>query len=205
MFEDNPILFTLFLLAGGYLVGSISFSWLLVKLLKGQDIRASGSGHATTTNTIRQAGFAAGALILVLDISKGFIPAAAAIRLGAPGWAVGLAAAAAVAGHCWPIFFGFRGGMGLAASGGGYLAASWLSFTIMIGLLVALTLTIRHGARASFIAGLAGLPVLWLFGMRGDVLWIAVCTGVVLAIRFTIDWRREYRELWLDREQPGSS
>jgi hypothetical protein len=64
---------------------------------------------------------------------------------------------------------------------------------------------IRHGARASVITGLAAAPFLWLFGLPETTLWIALTTGLVIAFRFLIDWNRRYRELWLDRQPPGST
>lgn len=58
----------------GYLSGSLPFALWITRLVKGVDVRQAGSGHATTTNTIRQAGFGAGALVFVLDTAKGFLP-----------------------------------------------------------------------------------------------------------------------------------
>jgi glycerol-3-phosphate acyltransferase PlsY len=66
----------------GYLFGSLPFSIWVTHFVKGVDVRDSGSGHATTTNTIRQAGFGWGALVLVLDIAKGFIPVWLAVLAG---------------------------------------------------------------------------------------------------------------------------
>jgi transposase-like protein len=51
------------------------------------------------------------------------------------------------------------------------------------------------------VLGLDGAYVLWLVGLRGPVLWIAAAVGLVIACRFLIDWNRQYRELWLDREK----
>jgi glycerol-3-phosphate acyltransferase PlsY len=64
----------------GYLFGSLPFSVWITRYVKHVDLRDSGSGHATTTNTIRQAGFGWGALVLILDISKGFIPTYLAVN-----------------------------------------------------------------------------------------------------------------------------
>ncbi len=186
----------------GYLSGSLTFALWVTRLVKGVDVRDGGSGHVTTTNTIRQAGWTAGALVLVLDMGKGFLPTYFAVRAGLPDWAVALTAALAVIGHCWPLFAGFRGGMGLAVSGGALLAVSPLGFLIALATLLALVLLIRHAARGSLFAGLIGPVVLWLVGLRGVVLWVAVAAGLVIAGRFTIDWNRKYRELWLDRERP---
>lgn len=188
----------------GYLSGSLPFAIWITRLVKGVDVRDAGSGHATTTNTIRQAGFGWGALVLVLDIAKGFLPVWLALQVGRdaiPPYVVPLTAALAVAGHCWPLFAQFRGGMGLATAGGALLALSPLAFVLCLGLLILLTLTVRHSARASVFTGVLIAPMLWLFNQRGLVFWAAVGVGLVIAFRFLIDWNRKYRELWLDREQ----
>jgi len=64
----------------GYLCGSLPFAIWITRLFKGVDVREAGSGHATTTNTIRQAEFGPGALVLMLDIAKGFLPTWLALR-----------------------------------------------------------------------------------------------------------------------------
>ena len=94
----------------GYLLGSIPFSILITRFVKGVDVRDSGSGHATTTNTIRQAGFGWGALVFVLDVAKGYIPTYLALKYSGDVQVVAFTAAFAVIGHCWPLFAGLRGG-----------------------------------------------------------------------------------------------
>jgi len=195
------ILYALGLGLLGYLSGSLTFAIWITRLVKGVDVRDAGSGHATTTNTIRQAGFLPGALVFVLDVAKGFGPTWLALHYAPAAWIVPLTAALAVIGHCWPVFAGFRGGMGLATANGGMMAAAPPAILICYGLLIALTLIVRHSARASVLAGVLFAPLLWLAGLRGPVLWIGAAVGVVIALRFLIDWNRKYRELWLDREK----
>lgn len=187
----------------GYLGGSLTPSIWVTRLVKGVDVRDSGSGHATTTNTIRQAGFGWGALVLVLDIAKGFLPTWLAYRHTGSVWIVTLTAMAVVIGHCWPVFAQFRGGMGLASAGGCLLAVEPMAFLAGLGILVVLVLLIHHSARASVFTGIVMAPVFWLIGLRGVEFWVAIAVGAVIAWRFLIDWNRRYRELWLDREKPG--
>jgi acyl phosphate:glycerol-3-phosphate acyltransferase len=187
----------------GYLFGSLPFSIWITRFVRNVDVRDAGSGHATTTNTIRQAGFGWGALVGFLDVAKGFVPTFFAIQASGEVWLVALTAACAVAGHCWPVFAQFRGGMGIATFGGGLIAANWFSAVIGLGLLLALLLLLRHGARASVLTGLLVAPLFWLLDLRGMELWIALACGLVMAYRFLIDWNRKYRELWLDREKPA--
>lgn len=185
----------------GYLLGSLPFSVWVTRFVKNVDVRDSGSGHATTTNTIRQAGFGWGALVLVLDIAKGFLPTLLAVEYSGELHVIAMTATAGVIGHCWPLFAQFRGGMGLATAGGGILSISPLGFLICLGLLIFLVLVIRHSARASVFAGILFAPLLWLFNIRDAAFWVAIGVGAVIAIRFLIDWNRKYRELWLDREK----
>jgi len=195
-----PISYFLFPVLG-YFFGSLPFSIWITRFVKGVDVRDSGSGHATTTNTIRQAGFGWGALVLALDIAKGFIPTYLALNQNVPPYIIVLTASFAVIGHCWTVFAQFRGGMGLATAGGTFLAVNLLAFLISLGLLVLLVLVVRHSARASVFTGILIAPALWLFHIRDVAFWVALGAGIVIAVRFLIDWNRKYRELWLDREK----
>ena len=188
----------------GYLFGSLPFSVWVTHYARGIDVRNAGSGHATTTNTIRQAGFGWGALVAVLDVAKGFLPTLLASKYASETWVIVLTAALAVAGHCWPLFAQFHVGMGIAPFGGALFATNWPSAFIGLGLLLALLFTLRHGARASVMTGLLIAPLFWLLHLRGVEMWIALACGLVMAYRFIIDWNRKYRELWLDREKPTS-
>ncbi len=187
----------------GYLSGSLPFSVWVTRLAKGVDVRDAGSGHATTTNTIRQVGFGWGLLVAILDVAKGFILTFLAFKYSSETWVVVLTAALGVVGHCWPLFAQFRGGMGLAAFGGALFATNWVSAFIGLGLLVTLLFILRHGARASVLTGILVAPLFWLFNLRGVEMWIALACGLVIAYRFLVDWNRKYRELWLDREKPS--
>jgi glycerol-3-phosphate acyltransferase PlsY len=195
------IFWALFFPVFGYLSGSLPFSIWITRYVKQVDVRDAGSGHATTTNTIRQAGFGWGALVLILDISKGFLPTFLALKFTNQPWIVAFTAAFAVAGHCWPLFAQFRGGMGLATFGGSLLAVNWLAMILGLGLLMALLLTLRHGARAGVAAGILISPFFWILNLRGMEFQIAIACGLVIAYRFLVDWNRKYRELWLDREK----
>ena len=185
----------------GYLSGSLPFAVWITRLVKGVDVRDNGSGHATTTNTIRQVGFLPGAVVFILDVSKGFLPTWLAINYAPATWMIALTAGMAVIGHCWPIFAGFRGGMGLATANGGLMASMPVAILITAALLIVLTLIIRQSARASVVAGLLFAPALWVVGLRGPVIWSAIVVGIIITLRFTIDWNREYKELWLDRDK----
>lgn len=127
------------LVAGAYLLGSISFSVVLVKVMQGLDVRTVGSGNAGATNAMRAAGKKAGAAVLALDVIKGMTAVAVPRALDAPPAVVGSAAVAVVLGHVFPVFFGFRGGKGVATSAGALgtlapaaMAAGLAVFTLVV-------------------------------------------------------------------------
>ena len=196
----NEVLIVIGFFLFGYLLGALPFALWVTRLIKGVDVRNAGSGHSSTTNTIRQAGWAAGVLVLILDIAKGFIPTYLALEYSPYSWVVPITAALTGVGHNWPVFAQFRGGMGLATAGGGVIAVFPFGLAIGLMVLLSLTLLLKHSARAALISSLIMALVFYFFGERGIVVGLAAASGLVLAIRFTIDWNREYREIWLDRE-----
>jgi glycerol-3-phosphate acyltransferase PlsY len=184
-----------------YLAGSLPFSLWISRLVAGIDIRDGGSGHASTTNTIRQVGWLPGVIVLILDIGKGFLPAYVAVLQGYSQPVIILSATLSVIGHCWPIFAQFRGGMGLATAFGGFLAIDITGGLITLAVLICMILLYGHRARGSAAAGISIAPVLWLLGYRETIFWAALIMGWILAARFyQQDWHREYKESWLDRK-----
>jgi glycerol-3-phosphate acyltransferase PlsY len=112
------------LLVAAYLLGSISGSLLLGRL-RGVDIRTQGSGNAGGTNALRTQGWRFALGVVLIDVGKGALAAWLASRAGfAPGPMAFAAILAAMAGHIWPVFHGFRGGKGAATLVGG-LAVAW--------------------------------------------------------------------------------
>lgn len=100
-----------------YLLGSVSFSVLLAKALKGIDIRQHGSGNAGATNTLRVLGKGPAIIVLSLDVIKGIAAVWIGHLLGdGSEWVASLCGIAAIIGHNWPIYFRFRGGKGIATT-----------------------------------------------------------------------------------------
>jgi glycerol-3-phosphate acyltransferase PlsY len=123
-----------------YLLGSIPFSFLIVKLVARKDVRRVGSGNVGATNAMRAAGKAAGVAALLLDVAKGVAAVVIARRLGSPPSLQGAAAFFVMLGHCYPVWLGFRGGKGVATSAGamGALAPPAMVMTIAAFLAVVL-------------------------------------------------------------------
>jgi glycerol-3-phosphate acyltransferase PlsY len=181
-------------------LGSLPFGVIVGWLATGRDIRAGGSGHSGGTNVVRQAGWRAGVIVATLDVAKGFVAVSLARRYGVMDWAPVAATAAVVAGHCWPCFAGFRGGIGLSAAGGAMLGLYPLGFVLGLGLAAAGTLLLRHSARGNVIGGLLYGPLVGLVSHSAAIAFAAGGAGLIVAVRSVADWQRVYRELWLDRD-----
>ena len=155
-----------------YLIGSIPFGYLIVKLRGEGDIRETGSGGTGATNVTRRAGRAAGVLTLALDAAKGVLAVALARWLlttdfGVNWWVAG-AAIAAIAGHVFPVWLGFRGGKGVATGLGVFACLAPLAVLCVAPVFVAVVWATRYVSLGSITAA-AALPLfVWLFGGRGD-------------------------------------
>ena len=115
-----------------YLIGSVNFSVIISKKMAGFDVREKGSGNAGSTNVLRTVGKKAAIITLVCDILKGVVSVLIALLVGAiagesanSAIVVEIAALAVVIGHTFPVFFGFRGGKGVATSLGVILIVNW--------------------------------------------------------------------------------
>jgi glycerol-3-phosphate acyltransferase PlsY len=146
-----------------YFLGSIPFGVLLAKWFGGGDVRKAGSGNIGATNVARVAGPLPGILTLLFDIAKGAAAVWLAARLSndSATWMV-IAALAALAGHCFPVWLNFRGGKGVATAAGAFLMLSPLALlgsVILFALVVAFW---RYVSLASICAA-AFLPLLLYF------------------------------------------
>ena len=151
-----------------YLIGSINFSVILSKKMAGFDVREKGSGNAGTTNMLRSVGKKAAVITLFCDILKGVVSIVIAIIVGNIAknldreLLLQIAGIAVVLGHTFPIFFGFKGGKGVATSLGVLLMSNWqvgLICLVFAVVLMALTRMVSLGSCAAAVL----FPVLTLF------------------------------------------
>ncbi len=151
-----------------YLIGSINFSVIISKKVAGFDVREKGSGNAGSTNMLRSVGKGAAALTLLCDILKGVVAILIAIGIGNivkdadKGLLVQIAGVAVVLGHTFPIFFGFKGGKGVATALGILLMTNWqigLICLVFALVLMVLTQMVSLGSCAAAVL----FPVLTLF------------------------------------------
>ncbi|RKD26037.1 acyl-phosphate glycerol 3-phosphate acyltransferase [Ammoniphilus oxalaticus] len=136
----------------GYLLGSISFSFIIAKRVAGIDIRQHGSGNAGATNTLRVLGKGAGILVLLLDALKGIVAVGlASLIADGNATAVALAGLAAILGHNWPVFFGFRGGKGVATTVGVIASLSFFVFIWAVVVTVIVIFLTRYVSLGSLV------------------------------------------------------
>lgn len=147
-----------------YLLGSISFAVVFSKIFMKDDIRTHGSGNAGTTNMMREGGFLPGALTFVCDVLKGFVACFVgklvfehyATQSGEE-WAIYgafICGVACMLGHVFPIFFGFRGGKGIATSVGIFAVCNPVAIVIGLAVFAIVVLTSRYVSIGSITAAI---------------------------------------------------
>ncbi|MCM8557086.1 glycerol-3-phosphate 1-O-acyltransferase PlsY [Sphingomicrobium sediminis] len=162
----------------GYLLGSIPFGIILVRLAGKGDLRATGSGNIGATNAVRAAGKGIGALVLFLDLLKG-VAAVLVARHFFPDNAELFGATGALLGHLYPIWLKFRGGKGVATFFGILLALNWIYAAIAFGAWLFFFLVTRISAAGGLMAAVAA-PVTAL--VRGDDTLFPMLLGFTLLI-----------------------
>ncbi len=168
-----------------YLLGSVSFSIVTAKLSKGIDIRQHGSGNAGATNTLRVLGKGPAIAVLVLDILKGVLAVVIAkwIIPDLSSWVPAASALAAICGHTWPIFFGFKGGKGVATTAGVMLTLNFVPALIAFVIAIIIMAITRYVSVGSII-GTALIPLLmWLNGTDSTEILLATLVFVLVTFR----------------------
>ena len=175
----------------GYLLGSINFGVVVSKGLYHEDVRTKGSGNAGTTNILRTYGKKAAALTLAGDMAKGAVAVwlchwgvAALTGADVNGVYAGyLAAIGAVCGHLWPIWFGFKGGKGIAVAAGAILASEPVVLLALLVVFFAIALATRLVSLASVTVAILYpiLSLLWSWYTQRSLLFTGVCT-VLMAV-----------------------
>jgi glycerol-3-phosphate acyltransferase PlsY len=184
--------------AAGYLIGSIPFGLLLGRATRGLDVRETGSGSMGSTNVLRVAGPAAAGATFALDVGKGTAAVMCARAVGAGSGGQVAAGLAAMVGHSWPVFAGFRGGKSVATAFGGLLAISpEVSGYAVAGGMTALVSTriVSVGSLVAAGASMIGAGVSTARGgPRGPFVFTGLATALI-AIRHTGNLRRLARGL----------
>jgi len=169
----------------GYLIGSISFAVVVSRLMGLSDPRAYGSGNPGATNVLRSGNKKAAILTLVLDALKGFVPVYAVVAFGAPyGLGEGTAALVGLAAflwHLWPVFFGFKGGKGVATGAGMLLGLNPLLGVATLLSWVMVAYFTRYSSLAAIVAAVFAPFYQWLiWGFGPATMVCAVMAGLLV-------------------------
>ncbi len=191
-----------------YLLGSLSGSLLLGRL-RGIDIRQSGSGNAGGTNALRVVGWRFALGVVVIDVGKGALAALLGLApiggtAATPFDAVTVAAAcsfAAVIGHCWPVYFGFRGGKGAGTAVGAGLVMAPMLAGMMVVLWLLVVASTRYVGLATVLAGLSFPVFVLLAGQFGHAQGNALLVfSIAIALLIVFTHRGNLLRLWLGQE-----
>src|SRR5271168_2752132 len=181
-----------------YLLGSIPFGFLLVRIFRKEDIRTVGSGNIGATNVIRSGARGLGALTFLLDAAKGYVAVFPA-HWHFGGWFFGqnvyaLAALFAVLGHMYPVWLRFKGGKGVATAFGVFLALSPQAAFAGLAIFVVVLVIWRYVSLASIVSGVA-FPIAALFLTRGPRTTIFTTVVVLIPLLVIIKHRENIARL----------
>ncbi len=181
-----------------YLIGSINFSILLSKVVGGKDIRKSGSGNAGATNMLRTYGKKMGVLTLLLDVLKGIV-VILICRLTDIGseWEY-IGAVGVILGHNFPLYFGFKGGKGVATSLGAALMLDWKIGLIVAVVAIGIMAITRYVSLGSIVGGIiyiiANIIYMIMFSQFNLIILICVIImGGLLVVRHHANIKRLLR------------
>ena len=179
-FETSPGLLALVALLA-YLLGTVPFGVVMTRLFGLGDLRKIGSGNIGATNVLRTGNKTAAALTLILDAGKGGIAVLIA-RAFVGDDAAQIAGLAAIAGHCFPVFTGFRGGKGVATFLGTILALHWPAGLAACAIWLLVAAVTRYSSLSALISAALSPVAMALLG-RPEAALLCLCLAALIAIR----------------------
>ncbi|KAA3627053.1 MAG: glycerol-3-phosphate 1-O-acyltransferase [Proteobacteria bacterium] len=168
------------LIVFGYLLGSISSAIIACRLMGLPDPRTEGSRNPGATNVLRFGGKKAGAVSLAGDMLKGVIPVVVAHLVGVEPLIVGLTALAAFLGHLYPVFFGFKGGKGVATMLGALLGIHFWVGLATCGVWLFMAFVVKVSSAAALVAT-ASAPF-WMWWLTGSAEWVVVTAAMTVML-----------------------
>lgn len=183
------ILYYLLCAIGGYLIGSISVSILLSRLVFGSDVRTQGSGNAGAANVARVLGFGAGALTFLGDCIKGVL----AMWLGSllcGDMGLCIAGIACLLGHCFPVYFRFKGGKAVSTGAAVALMLDWRLFLIAIAVFALMALIFRTASVSSMSAAVAVAVCTPIFTREIALLVLSTFAALLILVMHQANIRR---------------
>ena len=178
---DNALMFyERILIIAAYLLGSISSAIVVCRLMGLPDPRTQGSQNPGATNVLRIGGKKAAAITLIGDWLKGLLPVAAGHLLGFEPLILGLAGLAAFAGHLYPLFFGFKGGKGVATALGFQFGLSLAIGASVAGIWLFVAYVLNISSLAALVAMALAPAVVWFFWPEPSLVVIQIIISLVL-------------------------
>ena len=203
---DLEFLAVLTLAISAYVLGSVPTGYILVRLVKGEDIREVGSRNVGAVNTYQRAGAWAGLTALLLDTAKGVLAVVAPRLVGVDDWALFITTPLVVAGHNWPVFLGFRGGKGAAAIFGiSLVIVPWLT-VITAGPSILVMLLLRNVVLGAAVGFVMLNVLLWATGQGAQQVILCLLLTVLVTGTYLVNERehivssikkRQWRALFL--------
>ena len=181
---------------GGYLVGSISTAIITCKLMALPDPRAVGSNNPGATNVLRHGGKKAAIITLLGDMLKGLLPVLIAAQLSQQPIVIAATGLGAFLGHLYPVFFGFKGGKGVATFYGALLGFNWLAGIAALAVWLLMALLFRYSSLSALVSAASSPLLLWQFAH--DKVLLASCS--VMTIMLIWRHRSNIRNLLSGRE-----
>jgi glycerol-3-phosphate acyltransferase PlsY len=204
--DRNVIIAYAVTVLGAYFLGAIPFSFILGRLFGGVDLRQVGSGNPGATNLYRSCGPVLGIIGLSLDVAKGAIPVLVFPLIFSPAYIVYAAGAAAVIGHMYTIFLGFKGGKGVATAAGVMLAISWQISLIALGIFLLVVIIFRFislGSISAAVSIIISSILLPLFRVGGYDWALSIFCGV-FGVLIIIAHRKNIKRLLKGEENKFS-
>jgi glycerol-3-phosphate acyltransferase PlsY len=185
------VLIPIAFIVAAYLLGSISFGILISRAFGLPDPRTVGSGNPGATNVLRSGKKAAAVLTLLGDAAKGWLAVWLALHYGMLMWVVSGVGIAVIVGHLYPIFYGFKGGKGVATALGVMLAISlWLGLAVVISWALVFAVS-RYSSLASIVAAaLAPVYAYFLLQPYEDYIWMTLVLALLLIWRHRSNIRK---------------
>lgn len=176
----------------GYAIGSAPISYGIVRATRGVDLRREGSGNVGATNVYRTSGAPIAVAVLLVDLAKGVVSVLVASS-GEPAIVAGIAA---VVGHIYPVWLGFRGGKGVATAAGAFAVLTPGATAIAALVFVALVAVTRYVSLGSLVAAAVWCGAAWWLGPRAVAMGVSVVAGLIVLAH-----RENVVRLWTGTER----
>jgi acyl phosphate:glycerol-3-phosphate acyltransferase len=180
----TPTIFNALLIFAAYLIGSVSFAVVVSEVMRLPDPHSYGSGNPGATNVLRTGNKLAAVLTLIGDSAKGYVAVITAkllIGVEIDSWVLPAVAAAAFAGHLFPVFHGFKGGKGVATALGILLAIDWVLGLTTLSTWLIVAVFLRYSSLAALVSAVfAPVYFMFLFGVQPMAIAIAVMSALLI-------------------------